>query len=88
MDVAIGAMAGQRQQDLSLGAVREEARACSKSSAAMVGTTGTVRPFRQARCCVEKWWGLKTVGRQFRNPGGKESAAAEGHSWRTGDSIP
>lgn len=25
MDVAVGAMAGQRQQDLSLGAVREEA---------------------------------------------------------------
>lgn len=52
MDVAAGAMVGQRQQDPSLGAVREEARACSKSSAAMVGTTGTVRPFRQARCCV------------------------------------
>lgn len=40
MEVAAGAMVGQRQQDLSLGAVREEARACSKSPAAVVGPLG------------------------------------------------
>lgn len=40
MDVAVGAMTGQRQQDLSLGALREEARACSKSSSVWWGPLG------------------------------------------------